>query len=45
MGEYFTFINETVAAGKFVTGEELAPSHTATTVRVRLYDVLRRADG
>lgn len=35
MGEYFAFTNETIAAGKFVAGEELAPTHTATTVRVR----------
>ena len=35
MQEYFAFTNETIAAGKFVAGEELAPAHTATTVRVR----------
>jgi hypothetical protein len=35
MGEYFTFTNEIAAAGKMVTGEELEPAHTATTVRIR----------
>jgi hypothetical protein len=35
MSEYFAFTNATIASGKFIAGEELAPTHTATTVRVR----------
>jgi hypothetical protein len=35
MGEYMTFTDSIIAAGKMVVGEELQPVHTATTVRVR----------
>jgi hypothetical protein len=35
MGEYETFTQSILDAGKMVAGEELQPVHTATTVRVR----------
>jgi hypothetical protein len=34
-GEYGTFTEEIVKSGNFKVGEELAPTNTATTVRVR----------
>jgi hypothetical protein len=35
MGEYFAFSDDLASRGKMLGGEELQPSHTATTVRVR----------
>jgi hypothetical protein len=35
MGEYFAFTEEIKKAGKYVAGDALQPTHTATTVRVR----------
>lgn len=44
MGEYFSFTNDLIAAGKMIVGEELKPTHTATTVRIRK-GVLSTTDG
>ena len=35
LGEYMTFTQEIVKAGKFKAGDRLQPAATATTVRVR----------
>jgi hypothetical protein len=35
MGEYFAFTKEIQENGKYVAGEALKPTNTATTVRVR----------
>ena len=35
MDEYFAFTEEITKSGKFVAGDALQPTHTATTVRVR----------
>ena len=35
MGEYHAFTEGLIASGKMLRGEELAPVHTATTVRIR----------
>jgi hypothetical protein len=35
MDEYFTFTNDIKKSGKYVAGEALQPTGTATTVRVR----------
>jgi hypothetical protein len=35
MGEYFAFTDEIRRNGKYIAGEALQPTHTATTVRVR----------
>jgi hypothetical protein len=35
MGEYGTFTKDIIASGNMISGEELQPVHTATTVRVR----------
>lgn len=35
MGEYFQFTNDVKESGKFVAGDALMPTETATSVRVR----------
>jgi hypothetical protein len=35
MGEYYAFTEETKKSGKYVAGDALQPTSTATTVRVR----------
>ena len=35
MGEYFTFTDDLRSSGRYVAGEALQPTQTATTVRVR----------
>lgn len=35
LGEYFQFTEDTKRSGKYVAGEALQPTSTATTVRVR----------
>jgi len=35
MGEYFTFTEGLRTSGRYLAGEALQPTHTATTVRIR----------
>lgn len=44
MGEYNTFTQDLIGAGKMLAAEELAPVNTATTVRVR-QGVVSTTDG
>ncbi len=44
MGEYGTFTQELIGAGKMLGGEELSPVSTATTIRIR-NGVLTTTDG